>query len=799
MESDNHNNIVMATTEDVEVVEAVEEVEEVPFTEEEIAITYKVLGVLANRNDLLEQRNMRMLRKKLAPVCEYIEGRKFGGIGRKKYLEDKAIREEKRARHNRRKMHDRRHINSSTLRRERIAKLESLLLQGDDATSVLPMIADGVAGDYGCYATNTLLTSISDSKLQQLCTDEAQQARHDEVAAYSKEANALLGFRSCYTCKSRFDKIHHFYDQLCPRCSELNFIKRFQTADLRGKVALITGARVKIGFQAAVKLLLAGAAVIVTTRFPKDAAERFAKHSEYETFKGRLHIFGIDFRDLVHLEQFCDFVISRYSRLDMIVHNACQTVRRPPAYYKLLVDKETKALETSNKEVQMLLSCQQEFESHVKSVALSTSDVNAVNTGGNVVMSSALKSQVPLIAGEDHPDDQTFPKGIVDVNGQQLDLRSQNSWLLRMGEVATPEVAEVFAINTLAPFIMNNRLLPLLEKSGISEKKFIVNAALNMMTRTCAEDLSKRRIYMNSVDTGWINDENPLSKAHAYAEAHNFQTPIDEIDAAARVLDPIFVGYNSDESIFGKFLKDFHETECQISSVLNLPSRSIISSREKERKDEVLRHKLTKLRDERTDSRIFRHLLREVTFYLGYDATDDLETIPMKIKTPKGDHQGAELSTLVALVPILRAGLGMVEPMLDVLPNATVHHIGMYRNKQSLLPVQYYNKLPKECNVDVAIILEPVIATAGTILATLAVLKTWGVQRIKIVSTIASKQGLQEVCDKNPDVEIFLAAIDDGLSEDGYILPGLGDAGDREFHTGKQDEKVEMLQKKQKL
>ncbi|KAG6623642.1 uracil phosphoribosyltransferase [Phytophthora cinnamomi] len=213
----------------------------------------------------------------------------------------------------------------------------------------------------------------------------------------------------------------------------------------------------------------------------------------------------------------------------------------------------------------------------------------------------------------------------------------------------------------------------------------------------------------------------------------------------------------------------------------------------------VLRHKLTKLRDERTDSRVFRHLLREVTFYLGYDATDDLETVPKKIKTPKGDHQGAELSTSVALVPILRAGLGMVEPMLDVLPNATVHHIGMYRNKQSLLPVQYYNKLPKECNADVAIILEPVIATAGTILATLAVLKTWGVEKIKIVSAIASKQGLQEVCAKNPDVEIFLAAIDDGLSEDGYILPGLGDAGDREFQTGAQLEKVENAHKKRKM
>ncbi|RLN48081.1 hypothetical protein BBJ28_00003051 [Nothophytophthora sp. Chile5] len=709
--------------------------EEMPFTEAELETTFKVLDVVAKRKELLGQSNMRMFRKHLAPVTELMEGRKFGGVGRKKYLEDKAIREEKRARHNQRKMHDRRHINSSALRRERLSKLESLLEQGkDDAGRALPMIADGVAGEDVCHSTADLIGG-PEPALKKLCQDETEQAREEKATAEKKEASALLGFRSCYTCKSRFDKIHHFYDQLCPRCAGLNFSKRFQTADLRGKVALVTGARVKIGFQAAVKLLLGGAAVIATTRFPKDAAERFAKHPEYATFKDRLQIFGIDFRDLVHLEQFLDFVLTRYSRLDMIVHNACQTVRRPPTYYKHLVEKETKALEASGKEVQMLMDHQHEFEAHVKSLALPTS--SAEGTAGNVAahmaMSSALKSQVPLIAGEDHADDHAsaFPEGLVDVNGQQVDLRSRNSWLLRIGEVATPEVAEVFAINTLAPFIMNNRLMPLLEKSGATEKKFIVNvsamegkfyryktpnhphtnmakAALNMMTRTCAEDLSKRRIYMNSVDTGWINDENPLAKAHAHAEAANFQTPIDEIDAAARVLDPIFVGYNSDDVVFGKFLKDFHETECKTKS----PKMKVDTRVDNKKFDlapgskvwcathPVLHHKLTKLRDERTDSRVFRNLLREVTFYLG-----------------------------------LRNG--------------------MYRNKQSLLPVQYYNKLPKECNADVAIVLEPVIATGGKGPKTQCLHG-----RRQSFGHIAC-----EVCAKHPDVEIFLAAIDEGLTE----------------------------------
>ncbi|OQS06806.1 uracil phosphoribosyltransferase [Thraustotheca clavata] len=215
------------------------------------------------------------------------------------------------------------------------------------------------------------------------------------------------------------------------------------------------------------------------------------------------------------------------------------------------------------------------------------------------------------------------------------------------------------------------------------------------------------------------------------------------------------------------------------ASKLNLPSSSkiIVATHP------VLAHKLTKLRDSKTDANLFRHLLREITFYLGYEATHDLAVIPKNITTPLGPHQGAELATSVALVPILRAGLGMVEPMLDLLPNAVVHHIGMYRNKNSLLPVQYYNKLPKDCNIDTAIVLEPMIATAGTIIATVAILHVWGVSKVKIISTIASKSGLKELFEQHPNVEVIVAAIDENLSEEGYIVPGLGDAGDRQFAT----------------
>lgn len=197
----------------------------------------------------------------------------------------------------------------------------------------------------------------------------------------------------------------------------------------------------------------------------------------------------------------------------------------------------------------------------------------------------------------------------------------------------------------------------------------------------------------------------------------------------------------------------------------------------------VLRHKLTKLRDERTDCNIFRHVLREVTFYLGYEATQDFSIRKKFIMTPYAPYDGSELSTKVALIPILRAGLGMVDAMLDLLPNATVHHIGMYRSKESLLPIQYYNKLPKICDSDVAIVLEPMIATAGTINAVVSILKTWGVLRIKIVSTVASLKGINELHNQHPDVDVIIGAIDDTLSDNDQIIPGLGDAGDRQFST----------------
>jgi len=173
--------------------------------------------------------------------------------------------------------------------------------------------------------------------------------------------------------------------------------------------------------------------------------------------------------------------------------------------------------------------------------------------------------------------------------------------------------------------------------------------------------------------------------------------------------------------------------------------------------------------------------LSEITQYLGYEATSDLETKEYVVETPVASHTGQKLKTEVALIPILRSGLGMVDSMLDILPNSAVHHIGMYRNKQALLPIMYFNKLPKACTADIAIVLEPLIATSGTISAVIDILKEWGVKKIKVISIVASKQGLNKLLTTHPEISIFVAAIDDSLTDEGVVVPGLGDIGDRQY------------------
>ena len=198
----------------------------------------------------------------------------------------------------------------------------------------------------------------------------------------------------------------------------------------------------------------------------------------------------------------------------------------------------------------------------------------------------------------------------------------------------------------------------------------------------------------------------------------------------------------------------------------------------------LVAHKLTKLRDKNTDPKKFRELIREISALIAYEATQDLATRPAQVTTPLAQAEGAELLEKVGLVPILRAGLGMVEGVWDLMPTSEVWHIGLYRDERTLKPVQYYNKLPVEPTVSVCLILDPMLATGGSAVATVDILKRWGVRKIKFIGLIGAPEGIKNLHGRHPDVPIHLGAVDDHLNEIGYIVPGLGDAGDRQFGTG---------------
>ena len=195
-------------------------------------------------------------------------------------------------------------------------------------------------------------------------------------------------------------------------------------------------------------------------------------------------------------------------------------------------------------------------------------------------------------------------------------------------------------------------------------------------------------------------------------------------------------------------------------------------------------HKLAVLRDEATEPKKFREVVRELSWLLGYEALADAHVRPRKIRTPMEEMEAAELADRIGLVPILRAGLGMVDAMLELMLTAEVWHLGLFRDERTLRPVEYYNKLPDSATVDLCLILDPMLATGGSATAAIEVLKRWGAVRIKLVNLIAAPEGVEAVTTAHPDVEIYCASLDRELNDKGYIMPGLGDAGDRQFGTG---------------
>jgi NAD(P)-dependent dehydrogenase (short-subunit alcohol dehydrogenase family) len=356
---------------------------------------------------------------------------------------------------------------------------------------------------------------------------------------------SLHRYRRCYVCKQPYRRVDADYHQMCPDCAETNRLHREARCDLRGRRAIVTGGRIKIGFHTGLKLLRDGADVLVTTRFPRDAARRYAALPDAADWSHRLHIHGVD---LLHLDEVTEFLASvgdRWRYLDILVNNAAQTVHRPAAYYR-----EVRAAEGA--------------------------PLGAVEARIAVTSSATAGRELSLA------DTALFPAGRLDETGQPLDLRRVNSWTLRDGEVTPYEWLEVHVVNAFAPFLLTSRLRPLLAASPRPDRYVVqvtamegrythasktprhphtnmAKASLNMLTRTVAGDYERDGIFMNSVDTGWVTDELPHAKKAAQRES-GFRPPLDVIDGAARVYDPIVRGVGG-APVYGQFLKDYRSVE----------------------------------------------------------------------------------------------------------------------------------------------------------------------------------------------------------------------------------------------
>ena len=379
-------------------------------------------------------------------------------------------------------------------------------------------------------------------------------------------AGTLVRAMSCYTCKTRFHTVDAFYHQLCPPCAELNRSRRDARTDLTGRTALLTGGRAKIGMYIALRLLRDGAHTTITTRFPRDAVRRFSAMPDSADWMHRLRIVGIDLRDPAQVMALADSVAER-GPLDILINNAAQTVRRSPGAYSALTEAESAPLPDG--ELPEMITFAHTSDAHPQALTSSLTS--------HPELTAASLTSLALTAGSAGAA-QIAAGTAVDAGGLLPDLHHVNSWTQRVNEVDPVELLEVQLCNSTAPFILISRLRSAMAASP-ARRTYVVNvsamegqfsrgykgpghphtnmakAALNMLTRTSAEEMLTDGILMTAVDTGWITDERPHPTKMRLAE-EGFHAPLDLVDGAARVYDPIVRGEQG-EDLYGCFLKDY--------------------------------------------------------------------------------------------------------------------------------------------------------------------------------------------------------------------------------------------------
>lgn len=483
-----------------------------------------------------KQSNLRPFRKALASCLDLHQRTMFQGVAESEHydqrIQERSLKRQKLAEKDLYK----KHIATTALRKGRVDRLQAALDEG-----------------------------VSEERdKQQLAAIQAMMVPDGHVDTGSAPAMQLENgetvqlpcLRSCYVCKIRYRELHPFYDQLCPDCAAVNWEKRGQTADMKGRVAVVTGSRVKIGYQVCLKLLRAGCTVIATTRFPNAAVDIYRHEADFDTWKENLHVYGLDLRDVAGLEAFTRFLKSQFAEttgVDVLINNACQTIRRPAGYYRPAIEKEQQLWSTADDtHCQLLKSCIQ-YERLRRRIVLDqkiqqasgtpttaatnqqlllpiptftatattttsigdaeTTENNTNNANGaassiivstsseeradldQVALSSAALIEAPFeTTGLSHsaamsqmiilPEDagvsaDILPPGVSDINGQQLDLRATNSWLLKMEEVSTPELMECMFVNAIAPFVLNSRLKPLMALPADNSRpdRYIINVS----------------------------------------------------------------------------------------------------------------------------------------------------------------------------------------------------------------------------------------------------------------------------------------------------------------------------------